>query len=122
MKNSNKFREKILNSPAYWVEGINGLLYDAIVAYMEKHDMKQKDLAKHLGVSTGRVSQILNDGEINFSLDKIVEIALKVDKFPNFLFEEKATFLERERQKNTFNKLFLIYNINEVSNQLPLNS
>ena len=118
MKNKIGYREEILNNSAYWVEGINGLLYDAIVTYMEKHDMKQKDLAKHLGVSTGRVSQILNDGEINFSLDKIVEIALKVDKFPNFLFEEKATFLERERQKNTFNKYFVIYNNNDISKEL----
>src|SRR5690554_690502 len=122
MKNKIGYREEILNNSAYWVEGINGLLYDAIVTYMEKHDMKQKDLAKHLGVSTGRVSQILNDGEINFSLDKIIEIALKVDRFPNFLFEDKILFLKKERELNTMNKLFLIYNINEVSNQLPLNS
>jgi len=122
MKNNNKYREKILNSPAYWVEGINGLLYDAILTYMEKHDMKRKDLAKHLDVSKGRISQILNSGEINFSLEKIIEIALKVDKYPNFLFEDKSLFLEKERQLNTMNKLFFIYNINEVSNQLPISS
>jgi transcriptional regulator with XRE-family HTH domain len=96
MKTARNFREQILENPVYWVEGINGMLYDAIVTYMEKHQMKQKDLAKHLSISPGRVSQILNDGNINFSLEKIIEIAMKVDKIPNFLFEDKSTYLQSE--------------------------
>lgn len=44
------------------------------------------------------MSQILNDGNINFSLEKLIEIALKVDKIPAFLFEDKSSYLERERQ------------------------
>ena len=87
--------KKILNRPSYWIEGINGYLYDAIVNYMEQHKMKQIDLAKRLEISPGRVSQILNDGEINFSLRKIIQIALKVEKFPVFEFEDKVTYLER---------------------------
>ena len=98
MKTTQNIRERILESPVYWVEGVNGMLYDAIVSYMEKHQMKQIDLAKHLGISPGRVSQILNDGNINFSLEKIIEIALKLDKIPSFLFEDKATYLKRERE------------------------
>lgn len=98
MKTTQNIRERILESPVYWVEGVNGMLYDAIVTYMEKHQMKQIDLAKHLGISPGRVSQILNDGNINFSLEKIIEIALKLDKIPSFLFEDKATYLKRERE------------------------
>ena len=103
MKTTQNFRAQILENPMYWVEGINGMLYDAIVRYMEKHQMKQKDLAKHLGISPGRVSQILNDGNINFSIEKIIEIAIKVDKIPNFVFEDKSTFLERELKNTTRN-------------------
>ena len=69
--------------------------------------MKQKDLAKHLGISPGRVSQILNDGNINFSIEKIIEIAIKVDKIPNFIFEDKSTFLKGELKKTTRNDLKL---------------
>lgn len=36
MKTTRNFREQILENPVYWVEGINGMLYDAIVTYMEK--------------------------------------------------------------------------------------
>jgi predicted XRE-type DNA-binding protein len=103
MKTTQNFRAQIIENPMYWVEGINGMLYDAIVRYMEKHQMKQKDLAKHLGISPGRVSQILNDGNINFSIEKIIEIAIKVDKIPNFIFEDKSTFLEGELKKTTRN-------------------
>lgn len=95
----NKLREEMLNHPVYWVESFNGYLYNAIITFKEKHNMKQKDLAAHLGISAGRVSQILNDGEINFSIEKLIEIALKVDVYPVFRFEEKHVFLEKERLK-----------------------
>lgn len=61
--------------------------------------MKQKDLARHLSISPGRVSQILNEGNINFSLEKLIEIVLKVDKYPNFIFVDKSSFREIKSQK-----------------------
>lgn len=97
-------RAKILSQPSYWVEGVNAYLYDAIVSYMEKNNLKQKDLAEHLGISKGRVSQILNDGEINFSLEKIIQIALKVDKIPDFRFVDKIDYKEKNIQKTPVRK------------------
>ncbi|MGV8090353.1 MAG: helix-turn-helix domain-containing protein [Mangrovibacterium sp.] len=95
MSGNKNIRERILNQPSYWVEKINGHLYDAIVSFMEKHNMKQKDLAIYLDISPGRVSQILNNGDINFSLDKIIQIAIKIDKFPVFEFEDKSAYLKK---------------------------
>lgn len=89
-------RDKIISQPGYWVEQINGVLYDAIMDYMETHNMKRKDLAKHLGISKGRVSQIINDGEINFRLEKIIEISLKLGMVPHFNLEDKNEFLDKE--------------------------
>ena len=89
-------RLKILDQPSYWVEKINTTLYNAILDFMEENEMKQKDLAEHLGISRSRVSQILNDGDVNFSLEKIVQIALKVGVYPNFKFESKEVLLERK--------------------------
>jgi predicted XRE-type DNA-binding protein len=89
-------RNKIISQPGYWVEQINGILYDAIMDYMETHNMKRKDLAKHLGISKGRVSQIINDGEINFRLEKIIEISLKLGMVPHFNLEDKNEFLAKE--------------------------
>ncbi len=93
MKNRVHIQEKILNQPSYWVEGINSFLYTAIIEYMEKHNINKTELATHLGISKGRVSQILNDGEINFSIEKIVQIALKVDKFPLFELKDKKDYI-----------------------------
>lgn len=93
MKKIDNVREKILNQPSYWVEGINGFLYNAILEYMETNDINRTKLAEYLGVSKGRISQILNNGEINFSIEKVIEIALKVDKFPVFEFKDKKEYL-----------------------------
>jgi transcriptional regulator with XRE-family HTH domain len=98
MKKANDMKEKIINQPSYWIEGINGYLYDAIVSYMEEHNMTRKDLADYLGISAGRVSQILNNGEINFSIQKLIEIALKIDKVPLFELQDKATFLRKNKR------------------------
>lgn len=96
MKPANNIREKILNQSSYWVEGVNGSLYNAVLSYMEANNLNRTQLACLLGISKGRVSQILNDGEINFSLQKIIEIALKVGKYPVFEFQDKEAFLEKE--------------------------
>ncbi len=89
MKNKLAIQEKILNQPSYWTEGINGILYDAILTYKQENNLNQTQLAKHLSISKGRVSQILNEGAVSFSLEKIIKISLKIGKFPVFNFENK---------------------------------
>ncbi|MEQ8623600.1 MAG: hypothetical protein RJQ00_02725 [Vicingaceae bacterium] len=89
-------REQVISEPTYWVEELNGKIYDAIVRFMEAKSFKQKDMAKHLGISAGRMSQILNTGDINFSYEKIVSILLKLDLIPHFDLESKADFIKKE--------------------------
>lgn len=100
MKNKDQVREKILNQPSYWVEDINAFVYNAVLEYMELNNMNRTKLAEHLGLFKGRISQILNNGEINFSIEKLVQIALKVDKFPIFeLKDKKEYFRDDEMSK-----------------------
>ena len=91
---------KVLNQPGYWIEAINGILYNAIVDYMEKNELNRTQLAEILGISKGRVSQILNNGQINFSIEKIVEISLKIDKYPIFSLEDSNIYLEKLNIRN----------------------
>lgn len=107
-------REKIISQPSYWVEQINGELYDSIMNYMEVHKMKQKDLAKYLGISKGRMSQIINDGDINFSLEKIIQISLKIGKIPSFRFEDKEEFLEQETESEFNGVHILTFELNQL--------
>lgn len=118
MKNPANHIEKILNQPAYWLEGINGLMYNALLDYMEKHELNRTELANHLGISKGRVSQILNDGEINFSLEKLIEIALKVDKFPVVELINKEDLLQKQIAEQNTKKIMLDYNKDSFSGLL----
>lgn len=94
MNNKNKI-EKILREPSYWIESVNSMLYDAIINYMESKNLNRTQLANELQVSKGRISQILNDGEINFSIHKIVEIALKIGVFPHFELIDQQKYLSK---------------------------
>ena len=56
---------------------------------METHKLNRTQMAEYLGISKGRISQTLNEGNINSSIGKIIEIALKVDKYPINNFANK---------------------------------
>lgn len=95
MKNRKSKLENILNEPSYWIENVNGILYDSILNFMEENNMNRSQLASHLELSKGRISQILNDGEINFSMKKVVEISLKIGTYPQFTLINKDQYLDK---------------------------
>ena len=97
--------EKILNQPSYWIEAINGVLYNAIIDFMEENNYNRTQLAQYLGVSKGRISQILNDGEINFSIEKIVEISIKIGKYPVFDLEDSNAYLKNLKDTKQFKSI-----------------
>ena len=76
--------EEVALDPAYWVERINNDVYDALVT---------------LGISKGRLSQILNSGETNFTIEKLCTIALKINKTPNLEFKDKDVFIEETNSR-----------------------
>ncbi len=96
MNSGKNKRQQILDQPSYWIEGINNYLYNAIMDFMEEQGMNRTQLAKHLGISKGRVSQILNDGEINFSIEKIVQLSLLLNKYPQFELIEKEDYIKEK--------------------------
>lgn len=100
---------KILNQPSYWVEKVNATIFNAIIDFMEENNMKNKDLAEHLGISKGRVSQILNEGDINFSIEKVIQIALKVGVYPEINFEKKEAYIDKLNSKEKSEGLCINY-------------
>ncbi len=99
-------RADIITTPEYWIEDINGKMYDAMIRYMQENKMTKKDLARHLGISASRLSQILNSGDMNFSIEKIIEISLKINKIPLFLLEDKEDFLNKEKRSENAITIF----------------
>jgi transcriptional regulator with XRE-family HTH domain len=57
---------------------------------MERNTLSKKQLAEKLGVSPSYISQVLN-GNFNFTILKLVELALAIDKVPVIRLEEPRT-------------------------------
>lgn len=103
----------IAQDPSYWVEHINTNMYDAMISYMELKGLNKTQFAAYLGISKGRLSQILNSGEINFSIEKLFTIALKIDKIPRIAFQDKEVFLANTL-KTYKTKIFAAYQQNSA--------
>lgn len=71
------------DSPAYWTQLIQLMLYENINDYLVANGMTKKEFAEKLGVSKGYVSQILN-GDFDHKLSKLTELALACDLVPRF--------------------------------------
>lgn len=78
-------RKEILTSPEYWTAKAQIDLYNCAEDYMEANDLNRSQLAKHLGVSKGYVSQLLN-GDYDHKLSKLVELALSFGYVPSIEF------------------------------------
>ena len=89
MKNELTARESVLGSSAYWAEEMSIILYDALARYKKAHGGRNKALADALGISEGRVSQIMRSGDINFTIEKYADFCLKIGKIPQITLSDK---------------------------------
>lgn len=87
-------KKELLEGPEYLLTGYQNEIFRQLSAYMEKHQMSQKELAEKLGVSNAYVSQILN-GNFNFTLKKLIELGLLIGKVPNIEFMDQDEFWKR---------------------------
>ena len=53
-------------------------LMDAIKAYIDHEDLTQEEVAKQLGVTQSRVSELVNGRISKFTIDKLVNMATRV--------------------------------------------
>jgi transcriptional regulator with XRE-family HTH domain len=93
-----KPRAELYKSTYFWLEKIQNDIYRNVVNYMEERDINQSQLAIHLGVSRGYVSQILN-GNYNFSLKKLIDLSLKIEAAPEINFAPIQDFIRKEDQR-----------------------
>lgn len=78
-------RLDILKSPEYWITRIQLALYNCAYKYMETNKKNRTQLAEHLGVTKGYVTQLLN-GDYDHKLSKLVELSLKCGYVPKIDF------------------------------------
>lgn len=102
-------REELLKTEEYWFETLQNEIYRMVADYIEKEDLNQTQLADKLGVSKGYISQILN-GNFNYTLKKLIELSLAVNKVPSLDFITVNEFIKKDRQKRfemKYNQFFV---------------
>ena len=90
-----KTREDLLKSPTYWLTDVQIEVFNLLNTYMDENNLTQKQVAEKLNVSPSYVSQILN-GNFNFTISKLIELALLVGKAPIIKFETIEQILKAE--------------------------
>ncbi|MDE5555706.1 MAG: helix-turn-helix transcriptional regulator [Muribaculaceae bacterium] len=79
-------RKDFLSSPEYWIAKAQIDLYNCAENFMESNNLNRTQLAKHLGVSKGYISQLLN-GDYDHKLSKLVELAIAFGYVPKIDFQ-----------------------------------
>jgi len=79
--------EELLKTKEYWFETLQNEIYRMVDEYIKREGITQTKLAEQLGVSKGYISQIMN-GNFNFSLKKMIELSLALNKAPVFKFKD----------------------------------
>ena len=74
-------REDVLRTGGYHTTKIQQDLFRAVNDYLRKEGMTRAAFAEKLGVSKGRMTQILN-GDFNGRLDRLVALALAAGRVP----------------------------------------
>lgn len=90
-------REELLRTEEYWFETLQNDIYRMVSEYLQKEDMNQTQLAVKLGVSKGYISQIIN-GNFNYTLKKMIELSLALNKAPAFEFKNLDQYIQDDRQ------------------------
>lgn len=88
-------REEIIRGSTYWLTDVQIEVFNLLKTYMEENNLTQKQVAEKLNVSPSYVSQILN-GNFNFTISKLIELALLVGKAPIIKFETIEQILNAE--------------------------
>lgn len=102
-------RKELYKTREYWIERIQNDIFRALNDYKEENNLKNNTaLADKLGVSKGYVSQVMN-GNFNFSISKLVDLALTIGVAPdlelkalNVFINEEEVRLERMVNPNSF--------------------
>lgn len=107
-------RNELLQTKEYWITSLQIALYNCAMQFMAEHEMNRTQLAKHLGVTKGYVTQLLN-GDFDHRISKLVELALAFAVVPEFNFTPisdyvaKDNFKIEQREKARYSKNTIAY-------------
>lgn len=91
-------REELIRSKSYHLTRIQNELFRHVNEYIEKKGINRSKFAEELGVTKGYVTQILN-GEFDFKLSKLIELAIAIGKIPEINYAEIEELLENKSKE-----------------------
>jgi DNA-binding Xre family transcriptional regulator len=94
-------REDLLKSSEYWTEIIQNKFYNDLIEYFKDHQLSNKDLTEKLGLTKGRVSQILSGKNLNFRIDTLVRLCLTIEKVPDLKLVNIEEFISKDKLSET---------------------
>lgn len=89
-------RADLLKSSVYWTEIIQNKIFNDLMEYIEDNNISNKQLGEKLGLSKGRISQILSGKNLNFKIDSLVKLCLSINKVPDFQLVDLMIFIEKD--------------------------
>ena len=114
-------REELLKTEEYWFETLQNGIYRMVAEYIEKEGINQTQLAEQLGVSKSYISQIMN-GNFNYTLKKMIELSLAVNKAPDFEFRELDKYIQDDHQKRYEMQYNTFFNLTGKQKTIPVSS
>ena len=89
-------RQELYYTREYWIERIQNDVFQALIQYKKEKSLRNNTaLADMLGVSKGYISQIMN-GNFNFSISKLVDLALEIGVAPDLELKSLNDFIVAE--------------------------
>jgi transcriptional regulator with XRE-family HTH domain len=88
--------DELYHNEGYWTSKLQVELYQELEQYMKRNRLTRTQLAKHLGVSKGYVSQILN-GDFDHRISKLVKIALAIGLIPDLQYKDLAEYIQNSK-------------------------
>jgi len=112
-------REKVLSSPIYWFDKAQNELFRQFHQYMDREKINQTQLADRLGISKGRVSQILR-GESNFSMKTLIELSLSIGIIPKINYVPIVDEIKADEFKRLNKHSFHTFNYPGLENRTDI--
>ena len=108
-------RENVLRSSGYWITKIQIALYNCAYRFMKESNKNRTQLAEHLGVTKGYVTQLLN-GDYDHKLSKLVDLSLAFGYVPQIDFIPIEEYCEIDKIQNLRKQQTYESVIKEVAN------
>lgn len=68
-----------------------------LVLKFEKYNISNKSIGESLGLSKGRISQILSGENLNFRIDTLVKLCLAIERIPDFRLIDINDFVAKDK-------------------------